>query len=363
LVFPVTPPPPFITNVTAVARPTSAIINWTTVSNATSQVEYGFTTNCQQLSPLRTALTTDHAVLLLGLVPNTNYFFRALSRVGTNEMRSAIYSFSTDLTVIVDNPSVIYGGPWIIGASSPDKFGTYYQYAPTVEGEPTATADYVPTLPMSAKYDVSLWYPQGDNRTTNAPVLIFSAEGSAVAAANQTTGGGAWRLVAPAKLFADGSSGFARIQNNSGEPNRIIIADAVRWSYALSQDYPRDGTVPAWWANLYFGRNVNASVDHDGDGCTTYAEYVAGTVPTDPASRFGFRLEPAASNSWRAIFSPCYGDRTYELQTTTNLNAAPWLTLAGLPVTSTTNCEGTITVPNASSGGSGYFRLTIRLAQ
>ena len=40
---------------------------------------------------------------------------------------------------------------------------------PTVEGEPTATADYVPDLPFAAKYDISLWYPQGGNRTTNAP--------------------------------------------------------------------------------------------------------------------------------------------------------------------------------------------------
>ena len=64
------------------------MFTWNTLTNATSQVEYGFTTNYQYLSPEDLTLRTNHAVLLVGLVPNTNYFFRAISRVVTNAFRS-----------------------------------------------------------------------------------------------------------------------------------------------------------------------------------------------------------------------------------------------------------------------------------
>src|SRR6185369_12350120 len=148
LVTTVVLPPPF--NVAAVARPTSAIITWDTLSNATSQVEYGFTTNFTYLSALEATLTTNHAVLLVGLVPNTNYLFRVISLIGTNAVRSAILSFSTDLNFIVDNPQATFSGTWTLGTSSPDKFGSSYQSAQTsTSPSPNALATYTPTIPVA----------------------------------------------------------------------------------------------------------------------------------------------------------------------------------------------------------------------
>ncbi|PYI89023.1 MAG: hypothetical protein DME26_02140, partial [Verrucomicrobia bacterium] len=156
-------------------------------SNATAQVEYGFTTNYEYLSPLDVTLGTNHAVLLVGLVPNTNYLFRAISRAGTNVFRSAQLNFSTDLNFVVDNPQARYGGNWTLGTSSPDKFGSSYQSAQTVSSPaPSALATYTPALPVAAKYDVYIWYPAGANRTTGAQVTIFYDGGSVLRTVNET---------------------------------------------------------------------------------------------------------------------------------------------------------------------------------
>lgn len=51
-------------------------------------------------------------------------------------------------------------------------------------------------------------------------------------------------------------------------------------------DTDGDG-IPDAWENLYFGNltTANSTTDTDGDGACDLAEYNAGTVPTDPASR------------------------------------------------------------------------------
>lgn len=76
------PPPPFVQELRVQAGDTHATITWTTPTNATTQVEYGLTPALGTYSPLDPALLTYHAVTLTGLVPETNYFFRAISAAG-----------------------------------------------------------------------------------------------------------------------------------------------------------------------------------------------------------------------------------------------------------------------------------------
>jgi uncharacterized repeat protein (TIGR01451 family) len=356
----VSPAPPVIFNVTAVARPTSAIITWDTLTNATSQIEYGFTTNYQYLSPLDVTLRTNHAVLLVGLVPNTNYFFRVIARVGTNVFRSAQLSFSTDLNFIVDNPQARYGGNWTLGTSSPDKFGSYYQFAQTsASPSPGALATYAPALPVTAKYDVYIWYPAGPNRTTNAQVTIFFNGGSVLRSVNQTVNGGSWQLLATELDFAAGTDGFATIGNNTGESGKVVMADAMRWSYSTSQDFPPDGSVPAWWTDFYFGGETDVSVDHDEDGYTTYQEYVLATDPTNAASRLEFRAE-RNGGGLKISFSPASGGRVYQLASTTDLNSGTWTLLPDAPAVN--GAEGTFNIPDTATPGRRYYRLVVHLA-
>jgi hypothetical protein len=92
----------FINNVTALPDDTAATITWTTITEATTQVEYGLTTNFSMSSPLLTALVTNHAVLLTNLSPGSGYYFAADSKIGANAYVSSTFFFTTSNYVATD---------------------------------------------------------------------------------------------------------------------------------------------------------------------------------------------------------------------------------------------------------------------
>lgn len=350
-----------LSNLVVHPRPSSALLTWRSAPAATSQVEYGLAPGLGTLTPLETSARTNHGVLLVGLLPRTNYLFQIRSRVGVNEFIAGPFAFSTDVSVIVDNPQAAYAGAWTVATSSPDKFRTNYHYASTTANAlPSAQATFTPNLPTPGQYDVAIWYPQGSNRTTNAPVTVFGSSAIDTNYVNQTAGGGGWRLLMTALDCAAGNGSFAHVGNNSGEPGKVVLADAVRWSYSAEQDHPADDTVPAWWSGYYFGGGANAALDVDGDGYSTRAEYVLGTDPTNAAARFTFGMQPVAGGL-QFDFSPWQGGRSYELQSTTDLAAESWSVLTNLPAVA--NGRGTFMLPVDATEGGVFYRLNIRLTE
>ena len=99
--------------------------------------------------------------------------------------------------------------------------------------------------------------------------------------------------------------------------------------------------LPNWFVAQYApaGTTFTAESDTDGDGLSNYAEFVLGTNPTDPTSRFTLSLtsqapnahstEPNLTLSWNSVTG-----RTYTVLTRTALDA-PWEStpLAVLPGT------------------------------
>jgi phosphodiesterase/alkaline phosphatase D-like protein len=74
----------------------SAAIYWTTNEAATSQVEYGLTTSYGSTTTQDTRLTTNHSLGLTGLISNTTYHFRVISRDASNNVsRSGDFTFRT----------------------------------------------------------------------------------------------------------------------------------------------------------------------------------------------------------------------------------------------------------------------------
>lgn len=305
--------PPTLFNVAAVAGARQAIITWTSTNPATSRVEYGPTPGLGA-SIEQTALVTTHSVLLSGLLPATNYFYSVISRAGSNTYRSDGWSFSTAGDLILDNTDASYTGNWNTGNSSADKFGADYRFAGTVTGASTVSAIYTPNISTPGKYDVYVWYPQGGNRSTNTPVSVFYNGGNLTTRINQELGGGGWRLVGANLDFRTGTNGFVRIHNGTGEPDQVVMADAVRFSYRAEQDTPAGPTVPDWWAGHYFGGGVNALLDPDGDGHPTWAEYLLGTAPTDPASRLLFWAERSGQQTIALHLSPATAGRAYQVE-------------------------------------------------
>jgi hypothetical protein len=107
---------PLITAVTSSnVGATTATITWTTDEPATSQVEYGLTTDYGQTSPLDASLVTSHNVLLTGLAPETMYHFRALSADAANNSASSGDGTFTTL-LVTDSAFQESGGQVVIEA-------------------------------------------------------------------------------------------------------------------------------------------------------------------------------------------------------------------------------------------------------
>lgn len=152
--------------------------------------------------------------------------------VTVTKSKTFVANFFSTADIILDNPDALYSGVWTIATSAPDKYGSYYEYAATVSGSSgMADAIYTPNIFLAGNYDVSIWYPQGTNRSVRAPLLIAFNGASVVTNVDQTIGGGSWRLIASRKEFVPGTNGFVEIKNNTGEINRIVLADAVRFTY------------------------------------------------------------------------------------------------------------------------------------
>ena len=340
------------------ARPgrTEAIVAWTTTNASDSQVEFGLTAGLGNFSWRDPDAVTNHVVLLTGLLPNTNYFYRALSRVGGVTNASITNTFRTAGEIVMDNASAALVGSWTTATSSVDKFGADYLFASTLS---SASATYAPDLETPGRYDVAVWYPQGGNRSAEAPFVITYSGGSTSGVVNQTANGGGWRTVATNLPFARGTGGSFQWQSATPESSgKVVIADGVRFSYATNQEPPAPGSVPQWWGDFFFGGAVNAGLDPDADGFSTEREYLAGTDPVRAASRLRYRIEDRTGNTLRMSFAPRHGGRAYELQGETVLSTNGWTGVSSSPNT-LTNGDGVFTVTNLS--GQKFYRLRVQL--
>lgn len=79
----------FINQVKVTPGRTTAVLRWTTLSNATTQLEYGPTAAYGTLTPLDPVLTQTHEVRLTNLEPGSTTFFRILATADGQEYSAA----------------------------------------------------------------------------------------------------------------------------------------------------------------------------------------------------------------------------------------------------------------------------------
>ncbi len=233
----------------------------------------------------------------------TPYYYvvrAANANFASTNSNEATATTPTFTPLILDNPDASLSGVWTTATAATDKYGSYYQYATTTVGGASSTAIYRPNISMAGKYNVYLWYSSGTNRTSNAQILI-SGISSSLASLNQTTGGGGWRLAGALQNFAVGTNGFVRISNDTGEINKIVVADAIQFEFinapCLSAS-PQSQTVTA-------GSNVTFNVGVHGAPTLSYQwQFNGEDIPGATSSTLILsNLVPANSGNYSVIIN------------------------------------------------------------
>jgi N-acetylmuramoyl-L-alanine amidase len=208
---------------------------------------------------LANSRTTNYSDVTCASATTYAYQVSALDASGNESAPSSTVQITTppQLDWILDNTAGIPSGSWSTGTASTDKYLTDYRFKDTATTE-TGSFKWSPTIERPGFYDLFVWYPQGSNRCTNSPYRIGYAGGSTVVTVNQTTGGGAWRSLGPSRPFIRGTNGWVQLGNATVEPGKVVLADAVRFTYAsalpslpLLQQNLSGNTLTLAWANPY----------------------------------------------------------------------------------------------------------------
>ena len=153
--------PPVIEGVAATnVTHSSATIGWTTNEAADSQVEYGVTGSYGNITTRNLSLVGTHAQVLSGLLPETVYYFRVLSRdAAGNLAASGGFTFTT-LAATDTTPPVISGVAssnvtsnsarisWTTNepADTQVEYGTTIFYGSSTSRNPALTTSHAQTL-------------------------------------------------------------------------------------------------------------------------------------------------------------------------------------------------------------------------
>jgi uncharacterized lipoprotein YddW (UPF0748 family) len=256
---------------------------------------------------------------------------------------------STVPDLVVDNTNATFTGTWTTATAS-DDFETNYRYAATVSGNATATGTFTPTVTVAGNYDVYVWYPTltSSRRSAAVPYLVSYDGGTTNVIVSQQSGMGSWQLIATAKPFAAGTSGFVRISNNTGEGSRRVAADAVRWVYSAIQD-----SLPVILAQPQ-SQTVDAGTP------ATFTAQAAGTAPLGYQWQFNGVDIAGATSSVYALSNAQPGDAgTYSVVVN---NAVGSVTSSGAVLTVTpVNVAPAITAQpqnqNVNQGGNATFTV------
>ncbi len=191
------------------------------------------------------------------------------------------------------------------------------------------------------------WAPSTDTGGSGLAGYEVRRDGAAVAT---TAGADSTNAVpSPSASYAFRVAAFDGAGNTSDVSAAVSIAPATA-------DADTNG-LPDWWEQAYFFSVTGAlaAADGDGDGANNRAEYRAGTVPTNGASRFVLTgVTPVGGDGRLALSWASVDGRNYGIVAGTNLGQGLDVTLTN-PVAATPPVNVHTVRPPA--GAAGFLRI------
>ncbi|MBK9127659.1 MAG: family 10 glycosylhydrolase [Phycisphaerales bacterium] len=151
-------------------------------------------------------------------------------------------------TTIVDNSDAGYTdltGTWLTTSAS-GQYGANYQYRLT--NGPAGDVEWRPTLSVAGLYEVAAWYKNGNDRPSNARYTVHHAGGATDVFVDQRLNGSMWVSLGTFTL-PTGDDAHVRL-TSLAEPDRTIVADAVRFSLLSSPELVPE--LRACWLTHYW---------------------------------------------------------------------------------------------------------------
>ena len=184
---------------------------------------------------------------------------------------------STDVTVIIDNRSstISKTGTWQVSSAT----GFYGSDSEWGRDGATFTWRFRPTI--SGFYQVSMWWTEWPSRSTNIPVVIQYAGGSANMSINQQQDGEQWNLLG-AYNFQAGTEYTVRITSQAYPTS--TCADAVKFTLVGSGGGNLSPVARNDVAETNAGTSVTIDVagnDYDPDGTLNLSSVTITTSPSN----------------------------------------------------------------------------------
>jgi subtilisin family serine protease len=148
---------------------------------------------------------------------------------------------------------------------------------------------------------------------------------------------------------------LANVDTVSGLTGLVITGGRLNLLHIVDTD--RNG-LPDWWEMMYFGHllGTEASADADGDGASNYAEWVAGTNPTNPASCLRLLTPTVTATNSVIIEWPSVAGKSYRLERATNLvTGFDTIVRSNIAATPPTNLEADAVLPTLPL----YYRILV----
>lgn len=226
--------------------------------------------------------------------------------------------------IVVDNTNsacVTVQGAWTSSAFDLGYFGTNYLHDGNT-GKGQKSVSFRPTLPAAGHYTVYLRWTGSGNRATNAPVALLGTTNPApvLLTVNQTQNGSRWVRLGTYHFEPAAARVIVANSNTAG----FVIADAVQFvdpsNLSAESDVDNDG-LPDFWERWHFLSETAATpgADADQDGRTNYQEYLTGTDPLDPKSRFDVRALLDSVPHTVVLRWPSATNRTYRIEVSSDL--------------------------------------------